>query len=52
MKIRFLKLILKSVKIFKIVQFSIDFSTNFLIFSLASGGSAPEHLQLHMSKIY
>ena len=28
-------------KSFKILQFSIDFSTNFLIFSLASGGSAP-----------
>ena len=28
-------------KIFKILEVSIDFSTNFLIFSLASGGSAP-----------
>ena len=28
-------------KSFKILQFSIDFSTTFLIFSLASGGSAP-----------
>ena len=27
---------------FNILQFSIDFSTNFVIFSLASGGSAPE----------
>ena len=28
-------------KSFKNLQFSIDFSTTFLIFSLASGGSAP-----------
>ena len=29
-------------KSFKILQFSIAFSTTFLIFSLASGGGAPE----------
>ena len=29
-------------KSFEILQFSIDFSTTFLIFSLASGGSATE----------
>ena len=29
-------------KSFKILQFSIDFSTTFLMFSLASGSSTPE----------
>ena len=34
----------------KILQFSIDFSTNFVIFSLASGGLSPRNaLQIHIS---
>ena len=39
-------------KIFKSLQVSIDFSTKFLIISLASGGSAPEPLQMHISNIF
>ena len=41
-------------KCFKILQFSIDFSPSLLIFSLASGGSAPppNPLQIYISKIF
>ena len=41
-------------KSFTILQFSIDFSTSFLIFSLASGGGlrAANPVQILISKIF
>ena len=36
----------------KIVQVSIDFSTNFLINSLASGAQPQNPIQMHVSKLF